>query len=161
MADDPRLCPGAILGNCGSDAGVEIGIISTGSYKIYDKDKKDKWGVWSTTRVGGLVAVEYQWDAAEIAKLIDPSTGVFKVTYNPPGESAASYRDKLYLVLNVDEVIKGGRPILKDPPSGYETWVPKFTEWAQKNSSIAKEVLQRANLLISIESFVAIGLVDL
>jgi len=158
--DKPRLVPGLVIGQLGTASDKNLCVFPAARYKMYNEQGKEVNGVWSRTHRNGPFFVNFQWDAVEIAKFIDPETAKIGVRYEwREGEYAERYTERLYLVLNIKHVLNGGKPILKHAPGGKETqeWIKKLEEWVKKHSEFSKKVLGRAKMLLTTEMHCATG----
>lgn len=156
MSDKPRYAPGLVFGQfVGCKSGTTILTVPVAKrWKIYNEGGKEVDGIWERTYNDGLFSLPFQWDAVQIAHLINPHTGKMRIIlYSRGGGDPDRYDRRIYFVLNIEQVLSGGRPILKHAPVGEETqkWIERLQEWVKENSKFAKTILSRCKTILSTE----------
>lgn len=86
-------------------------------WELYDQNGKNVNAVWGRTYDERLFYLPFQWDAAQIARLIDPETAWMRIAFDwNEGEEPEYDDERIYLVLKIRHAMNVGKPILKDAP---------------------------------------------
>ena len=152
-----RFNPGLILGNYHTYEGVEAAFVESNRLPLYDKNGQRQNAVWTISGSEGLFAIEFQWDAADYHNVLSVLHKQFQVSVFPKGGPTLRDFQKLYLVQNVQECLRSGRPIVKEAPSDTEEWIGQLTKWVKKNSKFAHKILTKAGTFYSTEQVCLVG----